>query len=189
MQAWVGRAAGLAAVADQPGAGAAGGLGCGAAAGSAAGANRVRRWSPQAIGLDGAMADADLVVTGEGTYDSTSLRGKVVGAVAAAAGRRCPALRRRRRAGEGRAARGGRPRGRRDPGRWLIWPARWTAAMADAERVAGDCGGQAGRSLVTELTTHELTRTRRYSVLGMSGMPPMSPTMEKSFEGSPPDEC
>jgi glycerate kinase len=39
------------------------------------------------IGLEGAMASADLVVTGEGSYDVTSLRGKVVSAVADAAGR------------------------------------------------------------------------------------------------------
>ncbi|MGB8651668.1 MAG: glycerate kinase, partial [Mycobacteriales bacterium] len=39
-----------------------------------------------AIGLGEQVAAADLVVTGEGGFDATSLRGKVVAAVAAAAG-------------------------------------------------------------------------------------------------------
>ncbi len=39
------------------------------------------------IGLKTAMVESDLVVTGEGSYDATSLRGKVVAAVAEAAGR------------------------------------------------------------------------------------------------------
>ncbi|WBB76641.1 glycerate kinase [Micromonospora sp. WMMD1128] len=74
---------------DQPGAGAAGGTGYGLAAlwgarivpGAAAVA--------ELAGLPEALAGADLVVTGEGRFDETSLRGKVVGALldtAAAAG-------------------------------------------------------------------------------------------------------
>lgn len=68
-------------VAELPGAGAAGGLG---AALLALGATResgielVRRL----VGLDRAMDEADLVVTGEGSFDAQSLRGKVVAGVA-----------------------------------------------------------------------------------------------------------
>ncbi len=72
-------------VRDAPGAGAAGGLG---AALLALGAERrpgiglVR----EAVGLDRRVAGADLVLTGEGTLDGTSLTGKVVSGVAEAAG-------------------------------------------------------------------------------------------------------
>ena len=71
-------------VRDLPGAGAAGGLG---AALLALGARRVAGLGlvAAAVGLDAAVAGADLVVTGEGTFDATSLRGKVVSGVAAAA--------------------------------------------------------------------------------------------------------
>jgi glycerate kinase len=71
-------------LAELPGAGAAGGLG---AALLALGATResgielVRRL----VGLDRAMDGADLVVTGEGSFDAQSLRGKVVAGVARAA--------------------------------------------------------------------------------------------------------
>jgi glycerate kinase len=71
-------------LADLPGAGAAGGIG---AALYALGATRqsgmglVRR----VTGLDEAMDAVDLVVTGEGSFDPQSLRGKVVAGVAAAA--------------------------------------------------------------------------------------------------------
>jgi glycerate kinase len=71
-------------LATLPGGGAAGGLG---AAFLALGGRRepgidmVRRL----VGLDGALAEADLVVTGEGSFDFQSLRGKVVAGVAAAA--------------------------------------------------------------------------------------------------------
>lgn len=74
-------------LADLPGAGAAGGLG---AALLALGARResgiglVRRL----IGLDQALAGVDLVITGEGSFDEQSLRGKVVAGVAAAAQQR-----------------------------------------------------------------------------------------------------
>src|SRR5215469_4294555 len=68
-----------------PGAGAAGGCGYGlAAAWNAtlqAGAERIAAIA----GLPGALEGADLVGTGEGGYDATSLSGKVVGAVLAAA--------------------------------------------------------------------------------------------------------
>ena len=72
-------------VRDRPGAGAAGGLG---AALYVLGAT----WRPgialvqEAVGFDGRVAGADLVVTGEGRFDSQSLVGKVVSGVARAAG-------------------------------------------------------------------------------------------------------
>jgi glycerate kinase len=71
-------------LATRPGGGAAGGLG---AAFLALGGRRepgidmVRRL----VGLDEAVAGADLVLTGEGSFDFQSLRGKVVSGVAAAA--------------------------------------------------------------------------------------------------------
>lgn len=71
----------------EPGAGAAGG--CGYALATVWGA----RLLPGAVqiaataGLPRALADADLVITGEGRYDETSLTGKVVGTVAAMAAR------------------------------------------------------------------------------------------------------
>ncbi|HEX6500533.1 MAG TPA: glycerate kinase [Micromonosporaceae bacterium] len=67
-----------------PGAGAAGGLGAALLALGGrveSGIDLVRR----ATGLDRAMADADLVITGEGGFDDQSLRGKVVAGVARAA--------------------------------------------------------------------------------------------------------
>ena len=75
-------------VPDQPGAGAAGGLAGGLAA---IGATLVAGFDFVAdrLELDRRLADADLVVTGEGLVDATSLTGKVVGGVlarAAAAG-------------------------------------------------------------------------------------------------------
>ncbi len=85
-QAWVAELDGLAAVADQPGAGAAGGLG--AALYWLGGRRRAgAALVTEVIGLEAAMAGADLVITGEGSFDVTSLRGKVVAAVAEAAGR------------------------------------------------------------------------------------------------------
>lgn len=71
----------------EPGAGAAGGAGYGLAAAWGAvllaGAAEVGRIA----GLDAALAGADLVITGEGCYDATSLGGKVVGTVITAARR------------------------------------------------------------------------------------------------------
>ena len=67
--------------AELPGAGAAGGLGFALyvlGARRVSGADLVAR----VLGLDRRVAAADLVVTGEGRFDRTSLRGKVVGTVA-----------------------------------------------------------------------------------------------------------
>ena len=70
---------------DRPGAGAAGGLG---AALFAVGARREPGIAlvQEAIGLADRVAQADLVITGEGTFDFSSLAGKVVSGVAALAG-------------------------------------------------------------------------------------------------------
>lgn len=72
------------AVRDLPGAGAAGGLGF---ALLALGATRVAGASvvADAVGLEALIPTCDLVVTGEGRLDGSSLRGKVVHAVAEAA--------------------------------------------------------------------------------------------------------
>jgi glycerate kinase len=72
------------AVRDAPGAGAAGGLG---AALLALGARREPgiELVLQLVGLAARVAEADLVITGEGTFDSSSLAGKVVSGVAAEA--------------------------------------------------------------------------------------------------------
>ena len=71
---------------DLPGAGAAGGLG---AALYALGARREPGIAlvQRAVGLEARVAQADLVLTGEGTFDATSLTGKVVSGVAALAAR------------------------------------------------------------------------------------------------------
>jgi glycerate 2-kinase len=70
---------------EAAGAGAAGGAGYGLAAGWGArllpGATQIAA----IVGLPAALAGADLVITGEGRYDDTSLTGKVVGAVLALA--------------------------------------------------------------------------------------------------------
>ena len=74
-------------VRDEPGAGAAGGLGAALIALGArveSGAGLVRRLT----GLDTALARAQLVITGEGSFDFQSLRGKLVTSVAAAAAER-----------------------------------------------------------------------------------------------------
>jgi glycerate kinase len=79
-------------VRDEPGAGAAGGLG---AALLALGAERVSGAGlvRELTGLDQAVATADLVITGEGSFDWQSLRGKLVTSVAeAAAARGVPVL-------------------------------------------------------------------------------------------------
>lgn len=69
---------------DLPGAGAAGGLGV---ALFALGARRESGGAlvSEVIGLDAAIEAADLVITGEGTFDASSLTGKVVSGVAVAA--------------------------------------------------------------------------------------------------------
>jgi glycerate kinase len=69
---------------DRPGAGAAGGLG---AAFLALGGSRRSGLElvADAVDLAGTLAETDLVITGEGSFDFQSLRGKVPGSVAAAA--------------------------------------------------------------------------------------------------------
>lgn len=74
-------------VSDTPGAGAAGGLGAallslGATVTSGAGLVR------ELTGLDAALDDADVVITGEGSFDWQSLRGKLITAVASGAAER-----------------------------------------------------------------------------------------------------
>jgi glycerate kinase len=71
-------------VRDLPGAGAAGGIG---SAVLALGGTRVSGLALVAdlVDLVGKVAQADLVITGEGSFDAQSLRGKVVSGVAAAA--------------------------------------------------------------------------------------------------------
>lgn len=78
------RAGDIGNVRDLPGAGAAGGLGFGLLA---LGATRCSGFElvAEATGLAARVAAADLVVTGEGSFDSQSLRGKVVAGVAALA--------------------------------------------------------------------------------------------------------
>ena len=72
------------AVADRPGAGAAGGLGYALFVLGATRSSGVEVVGA-AVGLAERLAGADLAVTGEGRFDEQSLRGKVCGGVAAAA--------------------------------------------------------------------------------------------------------
>ena len=83
----LGAAAGRPGLADEPGAGAAGGLG---AALAALGARREGGGAlvRDVTGLAAALDAADLVVTGEGSFDFQSLRGKLVTVVAAGAAQR-----------------------------------------------------------------------------------------------------
>jgi glycerate kinase len=69
----------------EPGAGAAGGLGFGLMAFCGAHLRSGVEVVMEAVRFDRCLGGADLVVTGEGTVDATSLRGKVVGGVLAAA--------------------------------------------------------------------------------------------------------
>jgi glycerate 2-kinase len=71
--------AGGARLRDRAGAGAAGGLGFGLAAGMSAALIPGAAAVGELVGLDDALGSADVVVTGEGRLDATSLRGKVVG--------------------------------------------------------------------------------------------------------------
>lgn len=74
-----------------PGGGAAGGLGAGLAAFARATLTPGAPWVLERIGFDAALATVDLVVTGEGEFDSTSFAGKVTGEIV----RRAQAARRR----------------------------------------------------------------------------------------------
>ncbi|MBB4950484.1 glycerate kinase [Kitasatospora gansuensis] len=66
---------------DRPGAGAAGGTAYGLAAAWDAAVAPGASTVAELLRLDQALATADLVVTGEGRFDATSLRGKVVGEI------------------------------------------------------------------------------------------------------------
>jgi glycerate 2-kinase len=68
-------------VRDEDGSGAAGGLGFGLMCGLDARAVSGIEAVGALVGLEAAIADADVVVTGEGRLDATSVAGKVVGAV------------------------------------------------------------------------------------------------------------
>lgn len=70
---------------DEPGMGAAGGLGYGLVSGLGARITPGAPYLAQLAGLHAALAGADLVITGEGRFDETSLGGKVVGYVLAQA--------------------------------------------------------------------------------------------------------
>jgi glycerate 2-kinase len=67
---------------DLPGSGAAGGLGFGLAAGLGGRLESGAREVGRRLGLEDAVANVELVVTGEGRLDATSSRGKVVGHLA-----------------------------------------------------------------------------------------------------------
>jgi glycerate kinase len=76
-----------------PGTGAAGGLGAGLVAFLGARLRRGVDVVAEAVGLQDRLDRADLVITGEGTFDASSLRGKVPsGVLEAAAAVRVPAL-------------------------------------------------------------------------------------------------
>ncbi|WP_018348283.1 glycerate kinase [Longispora albida] len=66
---------------QQPGTGAAGGTGYGLSAGWGARLEPGARAVAALAGLPAALAEADLVITGEGCFDATSLAGKVAGTV------------------------------------------------------------------------------------------------------------
>jgi glycerate kinase len=68
-------------VRDLPGAGAGGGLGAGLVAFLGARLRRGADLVMDIVGFDERLAEADVVVTGEGRFDEQSLRGKVAGAV------------------------------------------------------------------------------------------------------------
>ncbi len=71
---------------ERPGSGAAGGAAWGFARYWGASIRSGAETVAAITGLDQALEGADLVITGEGRFDATSLRGKVVGAVAERAG-------------------------------------------------------------------------------------------------------
>ncbi len=74
--------------ADQPGAGAAGGLGFGILFFGGGRLEPGASWVLERVGFDAALARADLVVTGEGGFDETSMEGKLAGEVIVRARRR-----------------------------------------------------------------------------------------------------
>ncbi len=74
-------ARGRPALATIPGGGAAGGLGAGLAFFAGAELVRGAEWVLERVGFDAALARADLLITGEGTFDRTSLGGKASGEV------------------------------------------------------------------------------------------------------------
>jgi glycerate kinase len=118
-------------IADAPGAGAAGGLGAAILAldGRLTSGIRLVR---DAIGLDAELDRADLVITGEGSFDDQSLHGKVIDGVAGAAKARgvpCVVL-----AGRVTAERAA----------WQAAGVTRTASLTEAyglERALGDAGG------------------------------------------------
>ncbi|WP_425956251.1 glycerate kinase [Xylanimonas sp. McL0601] len=73
------------AVRELPGAGAAGGVPAALVAVLGASVERGADLVAEAVGLPAALADADLVITGEGSFDSQSVRGKVADGVVRAA--------------------------------------------------------------------------------------------------------
>jgi glycerate kinase len=76
------------ALADQPGAGAAGGLGFGLVCFGGATLEPGAAWVLERSAFDQALAEAVLVVTAEATLDATSFAGKLTGEVVERAGRR-----------------------------------------------------------------------------------------------------
>jgi len=68
-------------LATLPGSGAAGGLGAGLAFFAKAQLTPGAEWLLSRVGFDAALARADFVVTGEGSFDRTSLVGKASGEV------------------------------------------------------------------------------------------------------------
>lgn len=72
---------------DESGTGAAGGLAYGLAAGLGAGIVDGAQWVARRLGLETALASADVLVVGEGQLDTTSFAGKVVGNALAVAAR------------------------------------------------------------------------------------------------------
>ncbi|MGJ3509700.1 glycerate kinase [Enemella sp. A6] len=73
-------------LAEQPGAGAAGGIGFGLSAGLGARLSPGAAWLFERTGLARELARADVLITGEGAFDAQSLTGKVVGQVLRMAG-------------------------------------------------------------------------------------------------------
>lgn len=79
-------------VPDRPGAGAAGGMGAGVLAFLGGQLRPGIEAVLDAVGFDGLLADAALVLTGEGCFDGQSLRGKVVDGVARRVSGRVPVI-------------------------------------------------------------------------------------------------